>query len=98
MDAYIRLEDPQLAQFVGWLESASESELKAMGTTFLGKAREEGVLIGQRKLLQLQLEGRFGSLSPLVQQRLEAMSAEQLRDVALAFHKAQSLEDLGLIE
>lgn len=96
VDAYLRLEGPELSQFVAWLDRVADPEVKAMGTTFLGKAREEGELIGQRKLLRLQLEGLFGSLSPLVLQRLEAMSREQLRDLALALHSAQTLEDLGL--
>jgi hypothetical protein len=55
---------------------------------------------GQRamaiEMMLLQLEARFGPLSPEVKSRVEALSSQQLKTLALDFVKAQSLNELGL--
>ncbi len=51
-----------------------------------------------REMLQVQLETRFGPLSPQLQQRLESLPVERLRELLLAFAKGQSLQEMGLAE
>jgi hypothetical protein len=46
----------------------------------------------------LQLEAKFGPLSPAVRQRVEALSAEGLRQLTLDSVRAQSLKELRLAE
>lgn len=59
---------------------------------------EQGEVKGQRKILALLLEQRFGPLSPQVRERLESLSAERLDEVARAVLGAKSLEELGLAD
>jgi len=58
----------------------------------------KGLEQGKRKILALQLEQRFGRLSPQVRERLESLSAEQLDELARALLGAKSLEELGLAD
>jgi hypothetical protein len=96
VDAYMPLQGPQLGEFEAWLSRDANAEVKTMAYTSLGQARQEGRVEGQRKMARLLLESRFGPLSPLALQRLESMSEEQLRELAIAFPTAQSLQELGL--
>jgi hypothetical protein len=57
---------------------------------------EEGVEVGQRKILLVLIEERFGPLSETVRQRLEAWPGKHLIGLALALLHARSLSDLGL--
>ena len=53
---------------------------------------------GQRKLLQMMLERRFGPLSPAVGERLDTYSSEKLTQLAMKLLDARSLRELGLEE
>ncbi len=64
-------------------------------TTF-EKPREEGRQEGLRRSLLLVLEGRFGTLSRVVKERVAAIPAEQLDALLVAAGKAESLQVLGL--
>ena len=44
----------------------------------------------------LQLEAKFGPLTPAIKLRVEALSPEQLGQVLLDFAKGQSLKELHL--
>jgi hypothetical protein len=55
---------------------------------------ERGRIEERRDMALLLLEARFGPLSPEVKQRVEALSAEQLRQLLLDFAKGQSLQEL----
>jgi hypothetical protein len=57
---------------------------------------EKGAAAALRRMLELQLTKRFGSLTPSVRERLQALPAERLDELLLAFVDAQSLQDLGL--
>ena len=46
----------------------------------------------------VQLKAKFGPLTPDVKSRVEALSLDQLRHLALDLIKAQSLKELGLEE
>ncbi len=59
-------------------------------------AREEGRVEGQRTMLKVQLESKFGSLRPAVFQRLEELSPDELAALAMAVLQARSLQELGL--
>ncbi len=66
----------------------------------LQKGRDEGLqkgrAEGQRKLLQVQLERKFGPLSPPIRERLASWSEDRLLQLAEALVQAQSLRELGL--
>jgi hypothetical protein len=57
---------------------------------------ERGKIAERRESLLLQLETKFGPLSPPVKLRLEALSPEELRRIQLEIFKAQSLKELRL--
>jgi hypothetical protein len=61
-----------------------------------GEAR--GLERGQRTILALQLEERFGPLQARVRQRLESLSADQLAELAKALLRTTSLQELGLAD
>lgn len=47
-------------------------------------------------MLLLLLETKFGTVSPEVRPRVEAMSPEELRQTMIGYVKVQSLKELGL--
>jgi hypothetical protein len=57
---------------------------------------ERGILQGQREMALLQLGVKFGPLAPEVKKRVEALTPEQLYQLALDLLKAQSLKELPL--
>jgi hypothetical protein len=59
---------------------------------------EKGMAKGQRHVLQIVLEEKFGPLSAQVQQRLDEWPAEQLDQLGISLLHAASLQDLGLEE
>lgn len=71
-----------------------------MNKTFFEEAREkaleEGEKRGRHASLRELLEARFGTLPESVEQRLQTMSLPEMKDLAKALLKAQSLADLGL--
>jgi hypothetical protein len=67
-----------------------------MAKTWTERGEERGLIRGRRETLQLQLEEKFGPLSPAVLQRLESWSADQLRELTRALLRAESLRELGL--
>jgi hypothetical protein len=60
------------------------------------EGRLEGHMEGRREMALLQLEVKFGPLSPGVKQRVEALSSEQLHQLLLDLVKAQALKELHL--
>jgi hypothetical protein len=75
-------------------------QAKTMATTFyeqgLQQGMEQGEVKGQRKLLALQVEGRFGPLSPEIRERLEQWPADRLTELGQKILHAESLSELGL--
>jgi hypothetical protein len=72
-----------------------EEAQRMMATTFekgVAKGREEG----QRQAIHLILERRFGPLSSMALQHLEAWPSEQLQELLEAAVEAPSLKALGL--
>jgi hypothetical protein len=60
------------------------------------KGRQLGLERGQREMLAVQLEERFGALSKAVRDRLEQWPAPRLNELARRIIRAQSLQELGL--
>jgi predicted transposase YdaD len=56
--------------------------------------RQEGVRLGEAKLLIRLLSRRFGNLSPSQQERIAALSLEELERLGEALLDWQSAEDL----
>jgi hypothetical protein len=58
--------------------------------------REVGELAGRRAMLSAVLQARFGELAPDVQQRIKALTGEELQELATRAVHAASLAELGL--
>jgi len=67
------------------------SELKQ--TRVYQEAKEEGVRLGEAKLLIRQLSRRFGELSPFQQERIAALSLEESEQLGEALLDFQSIDD-----
>ena len=57
---------------------------------------QQGLQQGERRVLQKQLEVRFGPLNLHAEERLKSLSAERLEELALRILDARSLKELGL--
>jgi hypothetical protein len=92
LEAYADLDDDQRQRLQSMLTTEQYAEVRPiMMTTY-----ERGQLAGRRETVLLQLEAKFGVLSPEVRQRVESLSPEELRQLTLDFVKAQSLKELRL--
>jgi hypothetical protein len=92
VEAYADLDPVQRERLLVLLTSEQYQEVRPlMITTY-----ERGMIEGERRTALLQLEARFGRLSPEVKQRVEALSAEQLRQLVLDLITAASLKELHL--
>jgi hypothetical protein len=58
--------------------------------------QDQIIAMGQRQMIQGQLEVRFGPLSETARQRLEKWPREKVRELSIALLTAQSLKELGL--
>jgi hypothetical protein len=98
VQAYAPLEDSQRMELKPLLDEP-ERGVRTMIKTWTEEAREQGqkiVLERWRRGLLLQLASRFGPLSESVQQKLTALSMDQLEALSEALMTAQSLQELGL--
>jgi len=93
---YAPLDDRQRVELRSLLRDPKRREVQMFGNLWTELGIEEGVPLGQRAILLLQLETRFGSLSETARQRLETWPADKLTDLGRAFVTAQSLKELGL--
>ncbi len=92
LEAYADLDTGQKERLQALLTTEQYAEVKPiMITTY-----ERGKIAGLRETALLQLEARFGPLSPAIRQRVEALSPEELRQLTLDILKAQSLKELRL--
>jgi hypothetical protein len=110
LEAYSDLDETQRQRLQALLTSEQYQEVRPFMTTTYERGilqgrqegREEGQREGQlmerRENALLLLEAKFGALSPEFKQRVEAMSAERLRQLLLDLVKAQTLEELHLME
>jgi Domain of unknown function (DUF4351) len=92
LEAYATLDEMQALQLGELLRTERYRETQAMAVTTF----EKGVQQGERRVLQKQLEVRFGALNLHAQERLESLSPERLDELALRILEARSLKELGL--
>jgi hypothetical protein len=92
VEAYGSLDENQRQRLRALLATEQYQEVGPfMITTF-----ERGKIEGCREMALLMLEAKFGPLSAEVKQRLETLSPEELRQLALDLMKGQSLKELHL--
>jgi hypothetical protein len=105
--AYLPLQAEQLREYEQLLGSEPFREVKPMALTMNETLMERRVAERveeikrdyerkDRETLQAALVARFSPLTAVVQQRLDALPAERLRDVLLQVVKGQSLQEMGL--
>jgi hypothetical protein len=92
LESYADLDEAQPQRFQALLTTDQYQEVRPLRVT----TYERGKIEGERQLTLLLLEKKFGTLPPAVKQRLESISPEELRRLALDFVQAQSLKELGL--
>jgi hypothetical protein len=63
---------------------------------FRQEGRAEGRAEGQREALLLQLEAKFGTVTPEVKGQVERLSPDRIWELLMTILNAQSLKDLGL--
>jgi hypothetical protein len=100
VQAYLPLEGPQREEYEQLLVSKPyEGVMKTEMTTFeKGEAlgRQKGMDQGLRRMLQMLLENRFGPLTPVVRQRLDAVPSNKLEELGQALLHGKSLREMGL--
>jgi hypothetical protein len=112
VQAYLPLDQGQMREFEGLLQSESYAEVRAMNQTMYEKGiekgieegiekgwqegRQEGRLEGRIEVVIIMLQHRFGVLPDVIRPALERLSEEELRVLALKIPDASSLADLGL--
>jgi hypothetical protein len=92
VEAYWQLSPSQQQEFDRLMETAPYRETRTMMLTSF----EKGTIEGQRRLLQKQLEKRFGPLPPAVVERLRSWPYEDLEELGERLLEAHSLKELGL--
>jgi hypothetical protein len=92
LEAYANLGEAETERLEKLLTTEQYQEVRPiMITTY-----ERGRFAERLESALLQLEEKFGPLSPEVRQRVESMPPDTLRQTMIAFVKAESLKDLGL--
>jgi Domain of unknown function (DUF4351) len=92
VEAHLPLDDAQKREMEALLATEKYAEVRAMNKTHFEKGEEQG----RRDALREIIEARFGALSAAVDARLKEMPLAELKELAKALLKAQSLADLGL--
>jgi hypothetical protein len=92
VEAYADLDEAQRQR----LEELLTTEQYQEGKPLMITSYERGRLEERRQMALWQLEAKFGPLAPAVQQRVEALSADQLRQVLIDLVKGRSLKELHL--
>lgn len=92
VQAYANLDAEQRREFQRLLESERYREVTMVALTW----KEEGIELGLRQAVQVQLEHRFGALEPPVRERLQQLPITRVRELLLEILTAPSLKALGL--
>jgi hypothetical protein len=100
LEAYANLDETQKQRLQVLLKTPEYQEVQTrMITTFergIQQGLERGILEGERRSALRLLEAKFGSLSPEVKERVEALSPETLAQLQLDLLQAKSLKELRL--
>jgi hypothetical protein len=92
VEAYLELDEEQRREYERLLQSEPYREVLPMAMT----TYERGMAAGQRKIIRVFLERKFGPLSAAVAARLEEWPPERLEELGRAAVDAPSLKELGL--
>jgi hypothetical protein len=102
LEAYADLDEGQKERLQQVLSSEQYREVRPMMTTTfergLSEGLSQGILQGERASTLRLLEAKFGTLSPDVKSRVEALLPEELHQVQIKLLKARSLKKLGLVD
>ena len=94
LEAYSDLDEAEKERLQVLLHAEPYREVEPlMKTTY-----ERGIEQGERRAALRLMEFRFGPLSPEVKQQVEALSPESLARLQVDLFKAQSLEELRLVD
>jgi hypothetical protein len=96
VEKYLKLNEAQQREFERLLDTEPYRGVNAMMTPWHERGREQGIREGEKKVLAILLERRFGALSRDVRERLEALPPERLEALSAAILDAKSLRELGL--
>jgi hypothetical protein len=94
LEAYAEMDEAATQQLQALLTTEPYQDVRPiMITTY-----ERGMIAGERRAALLQLEVKFGAVSPEVKQRVEALTAHQVQQLLADLLKAESLKELGLVD
>ncbi len=97
VQAYLPLDEPrEQREFEQLLQTSEYQEVHVMATTWFEQGRLQGRQEERRAILVLQLEQRFGPLSPSARDKLENWPTDRLGELIRHVVTAKSLEELGL--
>ena len=91
--AYLDFDEEQQKEFKRLLNTESYQGVKVMATTWW---HEQGEVTALRRVLQRQLEKRFGPLPQPARERIEGLPPERLEELTVTVMDAKSLKELGL--
>ncbi len=94
--SYRQLDAAQEQEFKRMLTMEPYTEMETVMSPWIDIGREKGILEGEKKMLALLLERRFGALAPSACERLAALSADRVEAMAGAVLEAKTLKELGL--
>jgi hypothetical protein len=96
LEAYAELDEAHKQRLQALLATEPYREVKPIMQTTYERGKSEGRLEGQRELVLMLLEAKFGPLSLAVRQRVEALSPAAIQQLTLEQAKAESLKELHL--
>ena len=106
VQAYLQMDESQQREYDRLLEAKPYQGVKAMNLTVfekgeisgIQKGRQEGRQEGQREMLRDQMEDKFGELPREILDQLGKLPVERLYPLSRAILRANSLDDLGLVD
>jgi hypothetical protein len=96
VEAYLGLDEEQEREFEKILREPRYQEALPMMTTTFEKGIQKGLEQGQRQVLRMQLEQKFGPLSPAALRRLEEWPSERMPELITGILSSRTLSELGL--
>lgn len=96
LESYLELSPEESAQADELLQREEYREAKTMIMTTYQKGRQEGIALGLRRAILMQLEKRFGEVPASVSSSLDRMTETELYDLYRRSMDAQSLAELDL--
>jgi predicted transposase/invertase (TIGR01784 family) len=98
VDTYLRLNDREEQTFqaeIDRLGVAQKEAIMQVTTSWEEQGIEKGIEQGQRSLISLLLNQKFGSLPDTLSDRVSSLSPDQLSSLAIALLDFEAIEDLS---